>query len=337
MNQDRLSEGHELIAAGRIDDAATIFMAVLEQDEGNLEAIFGLGEIAACLGQHDEATEIASYLTESSPDDPRFLRLHGDCFLRRGDRTSAEGFYREALSREPRDDFLRQRIIAAAMPGENYYDVMKRVHALLQPRTYIEIGVANGRSLVLAGEDCRVLGVDPEPVLESEPGPNTEIFAVPSDSFFADVDIQTALGASHFDLAFIDGLHTFEQALRDFINLMRYVGPNSVVLIHDCYPIDRLSSQPDRQTNIWSGDVWKVTVALRDALPEIRMASLKTPPTGLGIVRPDKGLYEILSPQYDAMVSKFKNLDYEWLGDEMDAKLGAVENDWQTVADFISS
>jgi hypothetical protein len=39
-----------------------------------------------------------------------------------------------------------------------------------------------------------------------------------SDQFFGGSSPETVLGTSGFELAFIDGLHLFEQALRGFIH-----------------------------------------------------------------------------------------------------------------------
>ena len=46
------------------------------------------------------------------------------------------------------------------------------------------------------------------------------------------------LGGKTLDLAFIDGMHHFEFALRDFINVEKYCSADSIILIHDVYPID---------------------------------------------------------------------------------------------------
>jgi hypothetical protein len=53
------------------------------------------------------------------------------------------------------------------------------------------------------------------------------------DSFFASYDLAEVLRAKNFLLAFIDGLHLFEQALLDFIHLERFASRQSIIMIHD--------------------------------------------------------------------------------------------------------
>ena len=47
------------------------------------------------------------------------------------------------------------------------------------------------------------------------------IYELTSDEFFARYDLSELLGGP-VELAFIDGLHLFEQVLRDFVNLERH-------------------------------------------------------------------------------------------------------------------
>ena len=84
---------------------------------------------------------------------------------------------------------------------------------------------------------------DPEPRLARPPAANHKIFAQTSDAFFASHDLGSELGGVPVDLAFIDGMHHFEYALRDFTNLERFCTRVSVILIHDCYPFDRETAE----------------------------------------------------------------------------------------------
>ncbi|MGD9658441.1 MAG: class I SAM-dependent methyltransferase [Methylocystis sp.] len=81
---------------------------------------------------------------------------------------------------------------------------------------------------------------------------------------------------AEFDLIFIDGLHTFEQSLRDFISSLSRLSENGLILIDDCCPSDYLASlrdhslcqngkslegSPDRN---WMGDVYKTILFIGD-------------------------------------------------------------------------
>ena len=88
------------------------------------------------------------------------------------------------------------------------------------------------------------------------------MFELASDEFFAEHDLKSILGES-VHLAFIDGMHLFEFALRDFINLERACSRDAVILINDCNPPDSVAAARERTTSFWTGDVWKLVLALR--------------------------------------------------------------------------
>src|SRR3954453_8288313 len=95
------------------------------------------------------------------------------------------------------------------LPGPEYRDVLRWVHAILRPANYLEIGVNDGRSLVEADPSTPAIGIDPAPEITHEVSAATTIFEMPSDEFFERHDPRAALGGP-VELAFIDGLHLFE-------------------------------------------------------------------------------------------------------------------------------
>ena len=66
------------------------------------------------------------------------------------------------------------------------YEFLASLHALLEPKVYLEIGVQYGASLVQAVDADVAYGVDPEPLIEftANNRPNQHIFAMTSDAFF---------------------------------------------------------------------------------------------------------------------------------------------------------
>jgi hypothetical protein len=101
----------------------------------------------------------------------------------------------------------------------DYYELLERIHAFLNPQTYVEIGIRQGHSLRLAKSAAASVGIDPAPALEEKPRRGAQVFSMTSDEFFAHHDLAEELGRRTVDLAFVDGMHLFEFALRDFDNL----------------------------------------------------------------------------------------------------------------------
>ena len=65
-----------------------------------------------------------------------------------------------------------------------------------------------------------------------------------SDAFFESGRADAELAGRPIDLAFVDGLHVFEQALRDLAHVERRARRDSVVLLHDCLPLDAADVEP---------------------------------------------------------------------------------------------
>src|SRR6185295_12579882 len=61
------------------------------------------------------------------------------------------------------------------LPGPYYADVLAALHRAIAPRTYLEIGVADGKSLSLVQPSTRAIGIDPEPRLPGPPAANTTV------------------------------------------------------------------------------------------------------------------------------------------------------------------
>ncbi|HYF45051.1 MAG TPA: class I SAM-dependent methyltransferase, partial [Acidimicrobiales bacterium] len=168
----------------------------------------------------------------------------------------------------------------------DYYDLLDRVHRHLRPRTYVEIGVQRGLSLRSVGQGTTAIGIDPEAPAEppEEASATIRLFAETSDDFFAQHDLRAELDGRDLDLGFIDGLHLFEYALRDFVNLERHCHAGSVILVHDCIPLDEECASRERKTVAWTGDVWKLIACLRAERPDLDVATADVPPTGMAVI-----------------------------------------------------
>jgi len=168
--------------------------------------------------------------------------------------------------------------------------------------------------------------------LHGPAGPLQRVFAQTSDDFFAGTDVRAELGGRSVDLAFIDGMHQFEFAFRDFINIERYCTRDSAILIHDVYPIDAISAARERASSFWSGDIWRLILILKKYRPDLVVNTIGARPTGLGIVQNLDPGSTVLRERQDEIIAEFLAVDMpvqEVLKKEM---LNHFPNDWPSIA-----
>jgi hypothetical protein len=209
--------------------------------------------------------------------------------------------------------------------GVPYQAYLKQIHHVWQPRSYLEIGVYTGATLGLA--QCPAAAVDPVLALQGDPfgrRAETYLFQMTSDAFFARHSLKTFFPAG-IDFAFLDGMHHFEFLLRDFFNTEKDAHENSVIAMHDCYPVNteiaNREASHDRRNDAatrawWAGDVWKVLPILRDFRPDLDVVTLDCPPTGLVIVRNLDPGSKALIGAYDQIIAKYRDVSLESFGIE---------------------
>jgi Methyltransferase domain len=225
-----------------------------------------------------------------------------------------------------------------SLPGPAYYQVLKWIHRGLHPANYVEIGVHKGISLIQAENETPCIGIDPEPDIEPriehEIPPETEIYELTSDEFFESHDLRELLGGP-VGLAFIDGLHLFEQVLKDFINLERYADAGTVILLHDCLPLDEETSSRERTTDFYAGDVWKATLVLRRLRPELEMITVPTAPTGLCLVRGLGGGNGRLASELVEIEETYTDLGFDYYLAHRDEMPELIPNDPDAVREWL--
>jgi hypothetical protein len=77
-----------------------------------------------------------------------------------------------------------------------------------------------------------------------------------SDEFFLQ-------NKKNFDCIFIDGLHTYDQVIKDIKNSIQFLNKDGVIILHDCLPPSASHQRVPRTRYTWNGDVWKAIVEIR--------------------------------------------------------------------------
>ena len=180
--------------------------------------------------------------------------------------------------------------------------VIQKIIDNKRAKTYLEIGVLAGDAF-LRIKIKNKWAVDPHFIIEPLKKIRyyfknpfnifSKYFSMDSDTFFDKKD--ALLAGCGVDVAFIDGLHTFSQSLKDVENTLKYLNKNGVIVLHDCNPLSEAAATPARSiseiqkitppgfTGIWNGDVWKTVAYLRATRQDLRIFVLDCD-SGLGII-----------------------------------------------------
>lgn len=208
----------------------------------------------------------------------------------------------------------------------NYLDFLGAVHRQLEPDTYVEIGVRDGGSLALS----RTLSVaiDPEFAVKQELHCDVHLVKSTSDDYFAREDPLRELSGRPVGLGFVDGLHLFEFALRDFRNLEARSAWWSVAILDDIYPRIPEEATRNRINFAWTGDVFKMLLILQRHRPDLLLLPVHTDETGLLVVvnvDPDS---RVLHDRYDEIRDTYLAPDPQQVPPEVLDRVGA----WDPVA-----
>ena len=153
-------------------------------------------------------------------------------------------------------------------------------------KSYLEIGCDNDENFSRISIENKI-GVDPL---------KGGTLRMTSDEFFK-------INKDYFDIIFLDGLHTYEQTIKDIDNSLRFLKEKGVIIIHDCLPKKIWNQIVPRMYGHWNGDVWKAIVHVR-TYDYADTYTLKAD-HGLGIIfkRKNKNLLKLNS-------INFKNLKF---------------------------
>ncbi len=154
---------------------------------------------------------------------------------------------------------------------------INRLASACNAAVYLEIGLREGYTFNAVQVETKH-GVDPDLGRWQSASVPDHLHACTSDEFFASKAGQELM----VDIAYVDGLHHADQALRDVINCFN--AGADVVLLDDVWPCDRFSALPDYelalflraehgnpyrvQESAWHGDVYRAAMTLAQC-PEL--------------------------------------------------------------------
>lgn len=208
-------------------------------------------------------------------------------------------------------------------PTLSRHQLLVALHQQLHPRTYLEVGVHTGSSLALSR--TKSIGIDPAYTITKEISCEVQLHRTTSDEFFSRPDPVAFFGGVPIDLAFIDGMHLAEFALRDFMNVEKHMSPAGVVVIDDMLPRNSLEAARNRRTAGWAGDVFKIADILRTYRPDLTIIPVNTSPTGTAVVLGLDPASRVLDDNYDAALALCLAPDPQVVPEETLSRIHAVD------------
>ncbi|MFE9925993.1 class I SAM-dependent methyltransferase [Streptomyces sp. NPDC005774] len=222
------------------------------------------------------------------------------------------------------------------------HEFLRALHKASANRNYLEIGVNDGRSLCLSRVPS--IAVDPAFKVVSELKCDVHLVKATSDDFFArDNPLAHLKGGRHplrnlrrgrspighwrrttLDLSFIDGMHLFEYALRDFMNVEKHSDWSSVIVLDDMLPRSVDEAARDRHTTAWTGDVYKITEVLARYRPDLVTVLVDTQPTGQLVIFGADPDNTVLHDKYDEIMAEYKVPDPQKVPETILERAGAV-------------
>ncbi len=326
-----LAQARSFLEDGRPADALAPLDALLAREPFNAEACYLRGTAKLEAQRPSEALADLERAVVLDPADPR---RHFNLSLAHwalNDVARCLAALHGAIAVDP--DFRRAHDLLARMGlhGPHYSGVLVRIHEQLRPRTYVEIGVDRGASFSRVRPETIALGIDPDPHIEVALGPRQRVFRETSDEFFAGHDVLAELGGLRLELAFIDGMHWFEFALRDFMNIERLCTRDATVLVHDVFPPDRGSAERERKAAFWTGDVWRLVLLLKKYRPGLSVHTIAAPPSGLAVIRNLDPESRLIRDNLEDLVREYSAVDYSAIEFHRAEMLNLHSNEWDAI------
>ncbi|OAQ20311.1 class I SAM-dependent methyltransferase [Thermosulfurimonas dismutans] len=252
---------------------------VLDQLPGDPGGLRRMAGIAENTGSYRLAVECWKKLIEKNPSDINAKCMLALSFKGAGELETFKKIFKEVLAFQLREEILNRTTIIQLLINHFGFE------------SYLEIGVERGINFFQIEAPFKY-AVDPKFLIPGGYGDldGCGFFEMTSDEFFENPPPE--IKARGIDIVFIDGLHTYEQSLRDVENALRYLKPNGIIVLHDCLPdspataaptLEEAKKRPDFK-GTWTGEVYKTVMHLRAARSDLFVAVVDTD-WGVGLVK----------------------------------------------------
>lgn len=176
---------------------------------------------------------------------------------------------------------------------------------------YLEIGVDSADRCYNHVHCENKIGVDPNWNISH----NESVINETSDEFFANTHTSLDL-----DVVFIDGLHHWEQVVKDVYNVVNHIEDYGIVMLHDCLPLSEAMQEREQCEGAWTGDTWKAVEYLNRYASGFANRFTITSDWGCHVLVIDKSNFTPNIPiPNEEQLAEINALNYAWYLDNIQA------------------
>lgn len=317
-----INMGMTLYDQGRFDEAVECYKKAVKLEPSYADSHYNLGNALTQKGELKQAIESYKTSLALKPNDAEALKNYGYALKAHGEINQAIKCYKEVLELNKKaicdqtaNTLFTETFMQAT--GTNYLKVLEKLHEK-RYSCYFEIGSRTGSSLKLSCSPT--VAIDPYFQLNGDFVGQKDfclLFQEKSDLFFKRP--LANLSGLKCELGFIDGMHLFEYALRDFINLSKISTPKSIFLFHDPMPWSFEMTTRDYksipQNTAWVGDIWKLIPIFIELGMKDCICVLTSARSGLlAVENPGSQQISNLNDNFDEICLKWKNVELKTFG-----------------------
>jgi hypothetical protein len=97
-------------------------------------------------------------------------------------------------------------------------------------------------------------------------------------------------------------------------------------------PLDDVTQRRERQTQFWTGDVWKVVLCLKHYRPDLDIFTVAAAPSGLTLVAGLDPSSRVLRDVYREAVARFADVSFAEVEGRLNEEVNLVPNDREAVS-----
>lgn len=161
---------------------------------------------------------------------------------------------------------------------KHHSDFLSALASIYKPRVYVELGLYVGETINKVSPWCeQAYGVDTKldrVYVDDNYKHKINLYQGTTDTFFTEIWNKNKT----IDMAFIDADHKAESAFRDLQNVLKYLTPGGVVIMHDTDPISEFYKDPGL-----CGDSYRL-VSIIEKDPMLNIVTIPIEEAGLSMI-----------------------------------------------------